>query len=150
MIKNPAIASLDSAKGPSVTAFLPATILPLCSNGCPLLKFPAFFRRSNHEVNLAILFWISSGERSLGQLVPRKSSKYSEVVVFAVIINDIHFLNIRRTRSDDQDGLYDFLVPNRPETRETGNKDRDTLGYLTTPQGRRRRRTVFAQRSKSR
>src|ERR1700730_18287302 len=87
MIKNPAIASLDSAKGPSVTAFLPATILPLCSNGCPLLKFPAFFRRSNHEVNLAILFWISSGERSLGQLVPRKSSKYSEVVVFAVIIN---------------------------------------------------------------
>src|ERR1700676_1350098 len=86
MIKNPAIASLDSANGPSTNVFLPVKILPWCSSACPLLTFPSLFRRSNHEVNFAMAFWMSSGERSLGQWVPRKRSRYSEVVVFVVIV----------------------------------------------------------------
>src|ERR1700719_1293489 len=110
-MKNPATASLDSANGSSVTAFLPTIFSTSCSNGCPLLNVPEFFTRSNHKVNLAILF--SSGKRSSVQLVARKSSRYSKVVLFAVIVTIFVFLNTRRTRSDDQDGLYDFLVANR-------------------------------------
>src|ERR1700693_2554653 len=91
-MKNAAIASLDFANRSSVTAFLPATILSLCSNGCPLLNIPEFFTRSNHEVNLAILF--SSGERASVHLLPRKRRRYSKVVVFAVIGTRYSFLSI--------------------------------------------------------
>src|SRR6266446_5373314 len=107
MIKKPAIASLDSANGPSVIGFLPATILPSFDRGCPPLNFPSSFSCSNQAVNRSKFFCISSGERPLCQRVPRKRNRYSDVAVFEVIFashaSRRRLFDIRRTKSREED-----------------------------------------------
>src|SRR6266436_5520665 len=80
------MASLDSAKGPSVTVrpFLPETILPSRLSGWLILTFPCWVNRSNQVVHWPMIFWISSGERSLSQCVPRNNNRYSDVVVVLI------------------------------------------------------------------
>src|SRR6266545_3925255 len=81
------MASLDSAKGPSVTVrpFLPETILPSRPSGWLALPFPCWVNRSNQVVHWPMILWISSGERPLFQCVPRNSNRYSDVVVCVLI-----------------------------------------------------------------
>src|SRR5688572_23393383 len=82
------MASLDSANGPSATVrpFLPDTTLPSCSSGWPALAFPSCISRSNQPMNWLVTFWISSGESPLSQCVPRKISRYSDLLFSVLII----------------------------------------------------------------
>src|SRR6266446_1627403 len=81
------MASLDSAKGPSVTVrpFLPETILPSRPSGWLILTFPCWVNRSNQPVHWLMTCWISSGERLLSQCVPRNSNRYADGVVCVFI-----------------------------------------------------------------
>ena len=81
------MASLDSAKGPSVKIrpFFPEAILPSCASGWPALALPWLMSRSNQAFARLKIFWISSGHRPLSQCVPRPSNRYSDEAVWVFI-----------------------------------------------------------------
>src|ERR1700676_409451 len=122
MIKKPAIASLDSANGPSVTGFLPVTILPSFERGCPPLNLPWLFSCSNQAVNRARFFCISSGERPLCQRAPRKRNRYSDVAVVEVIfVSDpsrSRLFEIRRMKPKKEDVSGIFYCVSRAKSED--------------------------------
>ena len=64
---------------------LPGNNFPCRSSGWALLTFPCRVSRSNQAFHWPMIFWISSGDRSLSQCAPRNNSMYSDVVVCVLI-----------------------------------------------------------------
>src|SRR6266576_1857167 len=109
------MASLDSANGPSATdrPFLPVTILPCGSSGCPPLSLPCWDNRSNQFFHWFITFSISSGDRPRCQSVPRNSNRYSFCVCVFIFFLDLlleHFAPFSNTTNDRACGGQLFCV----------------------------------------
>src|SRR6266540_2203891 len=92
------MASLDSANGPSDTVrpVRLETILPSRSSGWPALHFPCRVSRSNQAYHWPTIFWISSGERSLSQCVPRNRSMYPFCVSVFIVAFPFAVLPVQR------------------------------------------------------
>src|ERR1043166_2651989 len=80
----PPIASLDSAKGPSITnrPFLPETVTPVRSSARPGLALPCAVNRSNQALFWLMSFWSSSIE----SLLYHSSLRYNSIYPFSFCV----------------------------------------------------------------
>src|SRR6266513_103611 len=114
-IRYPPMASLDSAKGPSITTrpFLPETVTPVRSSARPGLALPCAVNLSNQALFWLMSFWSSSCESVLYHSLLRYNSMYPlrSCVFISIFIGNLISLifigsKLRRTSNPVWDKLY--------------------------------------------